>query len=55
MNGSCAGGTGAFIDQMAILLNTDAIGLNEYAKDYKCIISNSIKMWCICKNRCTTT
>ncbi|NME83223.1 2-hydroxyacyl-CoA dehydratase [Clostridium sp. SM-530-WT-3G] len=37
MNGSCAGGTGAFIDQMASLLNTDASGLNEYAKDYKVI------------------
>ncbi|SFC55861.1 2-hydroxyacyl-CoA dehydratase [Clostridium uliginosum] len=35
MNGSCAGGTGAFIDQMAVLLNTDATGLNEYAKDFK--------------------
>lgn len=35
MNGSCAGGTGAFIDQMSILLNTDAMGLNEYAKEYK--------------------
>ncbi|EHI99432.1 CoA-substrate-specific enzyme activase [Clostridium sp. DL-VIII] len=34
MNGSCAGGTGAFIDQMAVLLNTDALGLNEYAKEY---------------------
>ncbi|MDR2163923.1 MAG: 2-hydroxyacyl-CoA dehydratase [Clostridiales Family XIII bacterium] len=33
MNGTCAGGTGAFIDQMAILLNTDASGLNEAAKD----------------------
>ena len=32
MNGSCAGGTGAFIDQMANLLNTDAKGLNELAK-----------------------
>ena len=32
MNGSCAGGTGAFIDQMAVLLDTDAEGLNEYAK-----------------------
>ena len=32
MNGSCAGGTGAFIDQMAVLLDTDAAGLNEYAK-----------------------
>ena len=28
MNGSCAGGTGAFIDQMAALLNTDASGLS---------------------------
>lgn len=37
MNGSCAGGTGAFIDQMATLLNTDAAGLNEYAKNYSVI------------------
>lgn len=37
MNGSCAGGTGAFIDQMAVLLDTDAAGLNEYAKGYKTI------------------
>ena len=37
MNGTCAGGTGAFIDQMAVLLNTDAQGLNEAAKDYKII------------------
>ncbi len=35
MNGTCAGGTGAFIDQMAMLLNTDVNGLNEYAKKYK--------------------
>ncbi len=35
MNGSCAGGTGAFIDQMAVLLHTDAIGLNEYAKKHQ--------------------
>lgn len=32
MNGTCAGGTGAFIDQMASLLHTDATGLNELAK-----------------------
>ena len=32
MNGTCAGGTGAFIDQMASLLHTDASGLNELAK-----------------------
>ncbi len=37
MNGICAGGTGAFIDQMATLLQTDAMGLNELAKDYKTI------------------
>lgn len=34
MNGSCAGGTGAFIDQMSTLLDTDAAGLNEMAKHY---------------------
>ncbi len=37
MNGTCAGGTGAFIDQMAVLLNTDATGLNEAAKKQKLI------------------
>ena len=37
MNGICAGGTGSFIDQMASLLQTDASGLNEYAKNYKAI------------------
>ena len=37
MNGVCAGGTGSFIDQMATLLQTDASGLNEYAKDYDTI------------------
>ena len=37
MNGVCAGGTGSFIDQMASLLQTDASGLNELAKNYKVI------------------
>jgi len=37
MNGTCAGGTGAFIDQMAILLNSDAMGLNNAAQNYKLI------------------
>ena len=37
MNGVCAGGTGSFIDQMASLLQTDATGLNEYAKNYDTI------------------
>ncbi len=35
MNGICAGGTGSFIDQMASLIQTDAAGLNEYAKNYQ--------------------
>lgn len=37
MNGTCAGGTGAFIDQMAGLLKTDANGINELAKGYETI------------------
>ena len=37
MNGTCAGGTGAFIDQMAALLDTDAGGLNELAKSHTTI------------------
>lgn len=35
MNGTCAGGTGSFIDQMAQLLQTDAAGLNELAARHK--------------------
>ncbi|NMB02086.1 MAG: 2-hydroxyacyl-CoA dehydratase [Firmicutes bacterium] len=37
MNGICAGGTGSFIDQMAVLLRTDAAGLNELAKRHTTI------------------
>ena len=37
MNSICAGGTGAFIDQMASLLETDAKGLNDLAKEHKVI------------------
>ena len=37
MNGTCAGGTGAFIDQMASLLSTDAAGLNELARSHETI------------------
>ena len=37
MNGTCAGGTGAFLDQMASLLHTDTAGLNELAKNYNTI------------------
>ncbi len=37
MNGTCAGGTGAFIDQMAALLQTDADGLDNLASLHKTI------------------
>jgi len=37
MNGICAGGTGAFIDQMASLLETDAAGLDKLAENYEVI------------------
>ncbi len=37
MNGSCAGGTGAFLDQMAILLNITTKGLNDLASKGKVI------------------
>ncbi|MBP5426939.1 MAG: 2-hydroxyacyl-CoA dehydratase [Clostridiales bacterium] len=35
MNGTCAGGTGAFLDQMALLLDTDTAGLDELSRSYK--------------------
>jgi predicted CoA-substrate-specific enzyme activase len=35
MNETCAGGTGAFIDQMAAFLDTDAAGLDKMASGYK--------------------
>lgn len=37
MNGTCAGGTGSFIDQMASLLKVDALGLNELARRHRAI------------------
>lgn len=39
MNSICAGGTGAFIDQMASLLETDAEGLNKLAASHKTVYS----------------
>ena len=35
MNGTCAGGTGAFIDQMATLLDITTPEVNVLAKNYK--------------------
>ena len=39
MNGICAGGTGSFIDQMASLIQTDASGLNVFAKNYSSLFT----------------
>lgn len=39
MNGSCAGGTGAFIDQMASLLGVSPTEMNELAKSHEKIYS----------------
>ncbi len=39
MNGSCAGGTGAFIDQMASLLNVSPTEMNELSKSHEKIYS----------------
>lgn len=54
MNGTCAGGTGAFIDQMASLLHTDASGLNELAKNHKMTYPIASRCRSLCKNRHTT-
>ena len=51
MNGSCAGGTGAFIDQMATLLDTDAAGLNEMATQYETLYPIASRCGVFAKNR----
>ena len=50
MNGICAGGTGSFIDQMASLLQTDAAGLNEYAKNYQAHLPHRSPLRCFCQD-----
>ena len=49
MNGSCAGGTGAFIDQMATLLNITPDQMNELAKDYEKIYTIASRCGSVCK------
>ena len=48
MNGVCAGGTGSFIDHMASLLNTDAMGLNELAQKRHSNLYYCFSLWCFC-------
>jgi activator of 2-hydroxyglutaryl-CoA dehydratase len=47
MNGSCAGGTGAFIDQMATLMGISLTEMNELSKDHE--KQYSLKMWGVCQ------
>ncbi len=51
MNGTCAGGTGAFIDQMASLMETDATGLNDLAKGATHIYPIAIPLRRLCEVR----
>ena len=44
MNGTCAGGTGAFIDQMAVLLKTDAARITSYNVCYTKLLRTQRKM-----------
>jgi len=53
MNGTCAGGTGAFIDQMAVLLRTDAAGLNDLSKNHKTIYPIASRCGVFAKSDCT--
>lgn len=50
MNGTCAGGTGAFIDQMAQLLKVEASDLNELAKNADKIYDISSRCGVFAKN-----
>ena len=50
MNETCAGGTGAFIDQMASFLRTDPAGLDEYAKNHKTIYPIAARCGVFAKN-----
>ncbi len=51
MNGNCAGGTGAFIDQMAVLLNTTANGLGELAEKATTTYPIASRVRCVLQNR----
>ncbi|MCI1779958.1 MAG: acyl-CoA dehydratase activase-related protein [Bacteroidales bacterium] len=49
MNGNCAGGTGAFIDQMAVLLGISVGQLNEYAARAKTLYPIASRCGVFCK------
>jgi predicted CoA-substrate-specific enzyme activase len=49
MNGNCAGGTGSFIDQVASLLNTDPVTLNDLAEKSSILYPISSRCGVFCK------
>jgi len=49
MNGNCAGGTGAFIDQMAVILGVDVKDMNELALNAKQIYPIASRCGVFCK------
>ena len=49
MNGNCAGGTGAFIDQMAILLHVSPVELGTLAERATCIYPMASRCGVFCK------
>lgn len=49
MNGNCAGGTGAFIDQMAVILGTDVDQLNQLALKAKRVYPIASRCGVFCK------
>ena len=53
MNGSCAGGTGAFIDQMATLLHMTPAEMNEAAKTAQKPIPSPAAAACLPKVTCS--
>ena len=50
MNSTCAGGTGAFIDQMASLLNVDLETMDKPFPAIYNIVSDCFSMWSIAKS-----
>ena len=46
MNGNCAGGTGAFIDQMALCLGVDVTDMDEDALRATCVVHKTIFTFC---------
>ncbi|MFN2437190.1 MAG: BadF/BadG/BcrA/BcrD ATPase family protein, partial [Desulfotignum sp.] len=54
MNGNCAGGTGAFIDQLAALLNCSPNDLNQLAQQHTVVYPIASRCGVLPKQMCRT-